>query len=107
MGRVMALGGRAFIGTHQTYPCMTNLGFLAFLARPAGRPCSTATQAFASSRRRVAEAAAVVPHRWHPGANHGDVPGWQLSSVVVEKVAEPSIDWPVDLSELTETAYPA
>lgn len=107
MNRVMTLGGRAFIGTHQTFPVHDEPWDYWRFSQYSWPSLFNARTGFRVVDAAVAEEVFVVAKRWHPGAHHGEAAGWALSSVVVEKVADAQVDWPVALSEITDTAYPA
>lgn len=106
LAKVMAPGGVVYIQTHQAFPLhdepwdfwrVSNEAWPALFNRHTG---------FEIIEAAMAEPTFSVPHRWHPGVNYGDALGWALSSVLVRKVGEPLVEWPVPLSDVARDHYP-
>jgi hypothetical protein len=107
MNKVMTMGGIAFIFTHQSFPLHDEpWDYLRFSAN--------AWPGFFNDKTgfRILEAAAAEPvymvgQRWNPGVNHRLLPGMTVSSVLVQKIADSDLLWPVDASAIVKTSYPA
>jgi hypothetical protein len=106
--KVLRLGGVGYFLTHQT----TGMHDLPWdywrFSDSAWDALFNHRTGFRIVDRALAHECYVIPHRWRPDAEHAErAAGFESSTVLVEKIAEPSVDWPVTLSGLVKTAYPA
>jgi len=56
--------------------------------------------------RALSQECFVIPFRWRPGVEFERAAGFEISSVLVEKIGEPSVAWPVPLSAVLSSRYP-
>ena len=54
----------------------------------------------------MGEPAVVVANLCHPVTDFGDQPAYLGSSVLFEKIAETTLEWPVEVEEIIATRYP-
>ena len=107
MARVLKPGGLALIFSHQTIGMhdlpwdffrFSDAAYAALFNRATGFEIVTA---------RMTSFMHIVPSAWterHRGAEAAG--GFEGSSVLVRKVCEPRVDWPVTVAEVTATSYP-
>lgn len=56
--------------------------------------------------RALAHECFIIPLRWRPGVEYEKAAGFEAASVIVEKVGEPTVCWPVGLREILTSSYP-
>lgn len=107
LNRVMHAGAVGLFTTHQCWPIhdapwdfwrFSDNSWAALLNPKTG---------FEIIDTALGEPAYVVPARCHAVTNFGDATGGYLSSAVLfRKTGETLLNWPVELEEITDTAYP-
>gem|GEM_PF-3195460 len=107
MAKVLKPGGLALVFSHQTI-AMHDLpwDFFRFSDAAYGALFNPAT-GFEIVTARMTSFMHIVPSAWterHRGAEAAG--GFEGSSVLVRKIGEPRVDWPVTVAEVTGTSYP-
>jgi 2-polyprenyl-3-methyl-5-hydroxy-6-metoxy-1,4-benzoquinol methylase len=108
MNRVMKQGAIGIFTTHQCWPLhdqpwdfwrFSEHSWNALLNKPLG---------FEILEIRMDEPAYIVAARCHPVTAFAEEPESFLSSAVIfRKVANTTLEWPVELADVTSTHYPA
>jgi hypothetical protein len=105
--KVLRLGGVGYFLTHQTTGMHDIPWDFWRVSDSAWEALFNHHTGFRILDRAVAHECYVIPHRWRPDAEHAEnAAGFESSAVLVEKIAEPNVDWPVKLSSLLQTSYP-
>ncbi|MDX2159247.1 MAG: class I SAM-dependent methyltransferase [Hyphomicrobiaceae bacterium] len=106
VAKVLRPGGIGMFHTHQTVG-MHDLpwDFWRF-SDSAWDAIFNARTGFAIENRALAHECFIIPFRWRAGTEFEKAAGFESSSVIVRKICEPSIDWPVRLDEILSTRYP-
>ncbi|WP_426112271.1 class I SAM-dependent methyltransferase [Pseudomonas sp. DSP3-2-2] len=108
INRIMKPGGIGLFTTHQTWPMhdqpwdfwrFSDESWKALINKPLG---------FEIVETRLDEPAYTVAARCHPVTAFAEEPdGFLSSSVIFRKISETSLDWPVELKEISDTSYPS
>lgn len=107
MNRVMKLGGYAFIHTHQTMglhdtPC----DFWRF-SQDAWEALFNKSTGFEIIDRGMDDEQFLVPMVYHEGKlGFENSAGFEGSAVLVRKVGDAAVEWPVRVGDVTKTIYP-
>ena len=106
VARVLRLGGVGVFHTHQTVG-MHDLpwDFWRFSDSAWDSLFNKAT-GFRVVDRALALECFIIPMRWRPGVEYEKTGGFEASSVMVEKVGDPTVNWPVRVSEILASSYP-
>ena len=105
--KVLRLGGLGYFLTHQTTGMHDMPWDFWRLSDNAWDALFNQHTGFRILDRALAHECYVIPHRWRPDAEHAEnAAGFESSTVLVEKIAEPHVDWPVTLSSVLDTTYP-
>ncbi len=105
MNRVMAHGGLAFIYTHQAFPLDDKPWDYFRFSTWVWLGLFNAQTRFRIIDVGTAEPAYIIAQRWNPGVNHGLETGTTVSSVLVEKIDDTQLEWPITLDKIVETIY--
>jgi hypothetical protein len=107
MNKVMKLGGIGFVATHQTiglhdmpwdYWRFSNTSWEALFNEKTG---------FRIIDRAMDLEQFVLPFIYRPGKWDAErSAGFENSSVMFEKISECNLEWPIEISDLTDTSYP-
>jgi len=107
INRIMKPGGIGLFTTHQTWPMhdqpwdfwrFSDESWKALINKPLG---------FEIIETRLDEPAYTVAARCHAVTAFAEEPdGFLSSSVIFRKISETSLDWPVELKEISDTSYP-
>lgn len=103
---VLRTGGMALFHTHQTVG-MHDLpwDFWRFSAFAWDALFNRYT-GFRVVEHAMAQECFVIPFRWRPGVEFEKAAGFEVSSVLVEKIGPPSVQWPVPLEQILSSQYP-
>jgi SAM-dependent methyltransferase len=107
MGKVLKPGGLAMIFTHQTIGLHDFPWDFFRFSKYAWPAIFNKHTGFEIIETEMDAPSFILPHIFHQGKiNAEGAAGLEASIVVVRKIAEPSIEWNVDVSDLIETSYP-
>jgi len=106
VARVLRPGGVGIFHTHQTVG-MHDLpwDFWRF-SDSAWDALFNAATGFRVVDRALAYECFIIPMRWRPGVEYEKAGGFEASSVMVEKVGEPTVSWPVRMKDILTSSYP-
>jgi len=107
LNKVLQVGAIGFLSTHQTWPMhdvpwdfwrFSDTAWMALFNRATG---------FEIVEAALGEPAIVIAAHCHAATNFGPPSASFLaSSVIFRKIAETSLDWPVEIEDVTSTRYP-
>lgn len=108
LNRVLKPGALGLFMTHQCWPLHDQpWDFLRF-SDQAWKALLNPATGFEIVAAGMGEPACIVPLKCHPATAFGEAPGGYLASAVLfRKVGDTALDWPVSVSEVLDTAYPA
>jgi SAM-dependent methyltransferase len=107
LNRVMRIGGLGYIGVPQAWPVHEEPWDYWRYSVYAWPALFNRATGFEIVEAQQGEKASLVAERIHPGINFDSNAACYLASAVFfRKVAETSLDWPVDLRNVVETNYP-
>jgi SAM-dependent methyltransferase len=108
INRVLRPGGLVFISSHQTFPLHdTPWDFWRF-STSAWQALFNPATGFRIVDTAVGEPAMIVAKLEHAVTRGlSDQPAFIASAVLAEKIADTRLEWPVDLSAVTDEIYPA
>jgi SAM-dependent methyltransferase len=106
--KVLRLGGLAYFHTHQTIGMHDMPWDFWRFSDTAWDALFNEYTGFRIVGRALGLECFVIPHRWRSDAEDAErAAGFEHSTVLVEKIAEPRLDWPVPLSRIVRTTYPS
>jgi hypothetical protein len=109
MSRVLAMGGIAFIATHQTIGMHDRPWDFWRFSDTAWDALFNRLTGFEILDRALENPQFIIPHFLNASRGQGleAAAGYVGSSVLVRKIGEPTVNWPpIRVSELIETSYP-
>lgn len=108
LNKVLRPGAIGFLTTHQTWPMHdTPWDFWRF-SDTAWTALFNRATGFEIVETALGEPAIVLAARCHAATNFGSPPASFLaSSVIFRKIGETSLDWPVEIEDVTGTHYPS
>lgn len=107
LNRVLNVGAVGLFTTHQCWPIHDAPWDFWRFSDTAWAALLNPKTGFEILHTALGEPAYVVPGRCHAVTNFGDATGGYLSSAVLfRKTGETVLDWPVELEDITDTAYP-
>ena len=106
LNRVLKPGAIAFIQTHQAFPMHETPWDFWRISADAWPALFNSKTGFRIIESAMAEPLMFVAQRWHPGVNYHDAAGYAVSSVIVEKIAQSTLSWDVELDDFLGNVYP-
>jgi len=107
LNRVMKPGGIGFFLTHQGWPVHDAPWDFWRFSDQSWRALLNAATGFEIIEARMGEPTFVVPQRLHPVNAFGmGQYSYLVSSVLFRKVGDTTLDWPVEVADITATHYP-
>lgn len=108
LNKVLRPGAIGFLATHQTWPMHdTPWDFWRF-SDTAWTSLFNRMTGFEIVETALGEPAIVIAARCHAATNFGPPPaGFLASSVIFRKIGETTLDWPVEIEDVTGTHYPS
>ena len=108
LNRVMKTGGVGFFIAPQTWPIHDMPWDFWRFSDEAWKAILNTATGFEIIEAKMAEPTYVVPCSVHSVSNFSDVYLGYLASVVIfRKVSNTTLQWPVEIEHITDTAYPA
>ena len=106
MNRILTLGGVGYLATHQGWPVHDAPWDFWRFSDTAWASLFNAATGFEIVAAQMGERASVVADHWHPVVDFGSQPVYLSSVVLVRKVAETTLEWPVQVAQITASMYP-
>ncbi len=107
INRVLKLGGKAWISTHQTIGMHDNPWDFWRISDTAWDALFNAATGFRIVQRILDYPEYILPFIIRDGKLDSEkAVGFEMSAVMVEKVGPSSVTWPVDMGSLIQTSYP-
>lgn len=108
LNRVMRPGAVGLFTTHHTWPLHEKPWDFWRFSDQAWKAILNPATGFEIIETQLAEPAFIVPRWTHAVTNFGDAYfGWLTSCVRFRKIGNTSLEWPVEVSDVTDTVYPS
>jgi len=106
LNKVLVVGGIAFIMTHQLWPLHERPWDYWRVSSDAWPALFNHYTGFRIIEAAMGQPLYAVANYWNQIANFQQFAGMAVSTVLVEKIGEAMVDWPVELAEIIDTSYP-
>jgi hypothetical protein len=108
LNKIMNKGGIGFFTTHQCWPMHDEPWDYWRFSNHAWNGILNKMTGFRIIEAKMGEPCFIVAEKLHATTNFAPVPSGFLASVILfEKISETSLSWPVTVSDVTDTTYPA
>jgi hypothetical protein len=106
LNRVLKLGGIVFVMTHQMWPLHETPCDYWRVSREAWPALFNKHTGFRIIEAAMGQPLFAVGNYWNSIVNFQQFAGMAVSTVLAEKIGSATVDWPVELTDVIDTAYP-
>ena len=107
LNKVLNIGAVGFFTTHQSWPLHDAPWDFWRFSDQAWSALFNSLTGFEIIRVFMSEPGVVVARRWHPVVHFQEQPIYLSSVVMFRKISETQLTWPVEVSDIVATHYPA